>query len=273
MNIWLAGEGERLKLGPPLSGEVTLLVSPQPPHNALAMGMQSLPSGHAMQMHRHLEFDEVWFVHKGQGRATVEEVTKTVVPGATISIPRGTWHNLRNTGTGLLQIVWMSAPSGMEQLFRELSQPGAAVNPAALQAIAQRYGTEFRADHGAETPSARPASPHRHRHRRGRRGAGKGDRPPTAPAAPAPSAAVSTSETLQKPPPPAHTPPRPARGPGPRPTSPPTARAPRHPAAQRRGSRHRHPHMKEVYMGGRWIKVTGEGPIISTGGHEAPQDT
>jgi hypothetical protein len=23
-------------------------------------------------------------------------------------------------------------------------------------------------------------------------------------------------------------------------------------------------------MGGRWIKVTGEGPIISTGGHDAP---
>jgi len=257
MKIVLAGEGERLKLGPPLRGEVTLLVRPEPPHNALAMGTQTLPSGQTMEAHRHLQFDEVWFVHKGQGRATVEEVTKTVVPGATISIPRGAWHSLRNTGTGLLQIVWMAAPSGMEQLMRELSQQHAATtDPAALQAIAQRYGTEFRADHGVEGSSpARPASPHRHRHRRGRRGAGKGDRPPTAPATPAAlSAAVSTSEALQKPPPAA-------------------AKAPRHPAPQHRGSRHRHAHVKEVYMGGHWIKVTGEGPIISTGGHEASQDT
>jgi len=262
MNIWLAGEGERLKLGPPLRGDVTLLVSPQPPHNALAVGMQMLPSGHAMEAHRHLQCDEVWFVHKGQGRATVDDATKTVVPGVTISIPRGAWHSLRNTGTGVLQIVWMSAPSGMEQLFRELSQQG-TMTPAALHAIAQRHGTEFRADHGAEAVSAPPAAPphrHRRRHRRGRRGADKAERPPIVSTPAAPLAAVPAGDALQKPPP-SLTPPRPV-----------AARRPQHQASRRRGARHRHAHVKEVYMGGRWIKVTGEGPIISTGAHDASPD-
>lgn len=29
--------------------------------------------------------------------------------------------------------------------------------------------------------------------------------------------------------------------------------------------------MKEVYMGGKWVRVSGDGPVISTGHEESPQ--
>ena len=157
--IWTAGEGETLKLSPPLRGEVTILVAPPQPNGSLTMGIRTLPSGDTMERHRYLRYDEVWFVHKGQGRVTVEGHTKTVVPGVTVYVPRGAWHSLQNTGTGLLQIVWVSAPAGIEQLFREISpQDGALLDATALQAIAQRHGMEVGGDAGTK-PSMTSAAP------------------------------------------------------------------------------------------------------------------
>ena len=270
-----AGEGETLKLGPPLHGEVTILVAPAPPNGSLTMGTQTLPSGRVMERHRHLHYDKVWFVHKGQGRATVEGQTKTVVPGVTVSVPRGAWHSLQNTGTGLLQIVWVSAPAGLEQLFRELSrQGGAPWDAVALQTIAQRHGTEFGGDNGAKPSAIHASSPRRHRRRRGHRRGEKGLRAVMESIAHAPSTAASTSAVLQEPSPvtapPQPSPPTPRGSKGR--SGPPSASSmthrPSH-AAGRRGNRRRHPHVKEVYMGGRWVKITGEGPIISTGGRDA----
>jgi hypothetical protein len=236
------------------------------------MGTETLLSGAALPVHRHQSQDEVLFIHKGQGRATLEGRSMTVLPGAMLYVPRQAWHGLRNTGTGLLQFTWTAAPPGIEQFFREMSRLGPQTNPAALQAVAQRHGLEFHP--AGET--APPSGQRPHRRHRGRRG-GRGGTPassvaaqpaPSAPpAAPQPSAVPSSGQP--------HSrrrrrrrhgrPAQPAAAGTTAPTSPPSQppkAPPRRPQAR---PRHRRGRVKEVYMEGRWVQVTGEGPVIAPG--------
>lgn len=245
-------------------------------------------------------------MHKGQGRATLEARTMTVVPGTVIYAPRQAWHGLRNTGTGALQITWVSAPGGLEGFFRERSRSGAAADAARLRELAQRHGIEFRSE---GEPAASPVP--RHTRRRRRRG-GRGRRPEgirqgqpstgqppqqAAAATPAPpphteprlttgaQATVIPSESAQREggrrrrrhrrkrpgAPPPHQPS------GQAPAAPPAKSGPTtQPAARRArpvGRRSRFSRVKEVYMGGRWIRVVGEGPVISTGHEPAEEDS
>ena len=212
-----------------------------------------------------------------------------------VYVPRQAWHGLRNTGTGLLQITWTSAPPGIEGFFRELSRLSAPADAAAVQAIAQRHGIEFRPE--SEPSGEPPASGHRRRRRhRGRgRGLAKGpqgqpsqsqtpQQPPTARAGQAQAVGVPERSagthrrhrrrrrgsrrdqgTVAAP----HAPtPQPQR-----PSTPPVVKGvPERPAAatpiarqKREGGRHRRGRVKEVYMGGRWVQVEGEGPVIAPG--------
>ncbi|MDP3703272.1 MAG: cupin domain-containing protein, partial [Candidatus Omnitrophota bacterium] len=156
---------ELLKLGPPATGEIVIKVDPTRTGSAFAMGTESLAPGAAIPVHRHVSQDEVWFIHKGQGRATLEGKSMTVLPGVMLYVPRNAWHGLRNTGTGLLQFTWTSAPPGIEEFFREVSRLGASSDAAAVQAIAQRHGMEFHPSGEAATVTSAAAGPRR-RHRR-----------------------------------------------------------------------------------------------------------
>ncbi len=257
------------------------------------MGTYAIPPGGAFPMHRHREREVVWFVHKGQGRATVEGRSATILPGMTVTVPRQRWCSLRNTGTGLLQLAWTASPTGLETFFRELAQPGAPVSPPVLQDVGQRHGIEFRLEEEPQ-PSGAPAQPpqQRSRHRRRRRGgSGQGSGLPR-PQASAPSIAQPSQAVA--PPAPA---PRQAgerrprrrghRGRGQQPQRPMSAApsaasaspgAPKQPASRpsagakpdrsaagrsRRPPRHHHGRVKEVYMGGRWVRVSGEGPVVA----------
>ena len=108
------------------------------------MGTETILPGAAIPVHRHLQHDEVLFVHKGQGRAILDDHTMTVVPGTLLYIQRQAWHGVRNTGTGLLQLMWTVTPPGLEEFFRELSRVSGQADTATIQAIAQRHGIEFR---------------------------------------------------------------------------------------------------------------------------------
>lgn len=138
-------QGEVLKLGPPATGEVIIAVDPSAGATPFAAGTQTLRPGAEIPVQRHLDRDAALFVHKGQGRATLNGRSILVLPGAMWSVPRGAWHGVRNTGTGDLQIVWVSSP-GLEVFFRELSRAGAAPTSSGqvLQELALRYGIEFR---------------------------------------------------------------------------------------------------------------------------------
>ncbi|GEM_PF-141034 len=157
-------KGEMLKLGPPASGEVVVIVDPALTGATCSAGTETLLPGAEMPVHRLLDQDRVLFIHKGQGRATLNEQTMIVLPGAMLHVPRGAWHGLRNTGTGALRIAWASAPPGLDVWLRELSRLGAAPSAQALQELAQRHRVEFR----QATEGPKPAGSH-HRGRRGGR--------------------------------------------------------------------------------------------------------
>ena len=280
-----------LKLWPPAAGEVRITVDPSTSGAAFAAGTQTLRPGAEIPLQQHLDRDVALFIHKGQGRASLNGQSLIVNPGAMWSVPRGTWYGLRNPGNGELQLAWVASP-GMEAWFRELSRAGAARSAEALHELAQCHRVEFQQK--AEVPG--PIEPHRHgrrggpRHRGERAGAsGPGPRPPIvereAPAAgisPAPSAVPQTSAAPQAPHGPGRRRRRRGGGGGQRPPAasresrPPSGRAPAAPPqasapgsarpgpGRQRPARGRYQRRgKEVFMGGKWVRVEGEGPAIA----------
>ena len=264
---------------------------------ACAAGTLTLPPGEELPTYRLLDEDVVLVAYKGQGRAVVNDRAIGVVPGTILHVPRGVWHTLRNTGTGTLQMAWVSPP-GLSEFWREASSAG-SLSAAVLQQAAQRHKIELReaatdapasavrrgrrggrGRHGrglrptgsSESPAApplagaqpsavapaapeasaaapvgggpvapnAPAGPQRRRHRRGGRGRGRSSAPPAVrspQAGPAPAAAPA---------------------PKPQPSSRPGARR-QQPSQRRRGR------VKEVYMGGQWVRVEGGGSVIDLG--------
>jgi quercetin dioxygenase-like cupin family protein len=283
-------EGEVLKLGPPAAGEIIIKVDSRQAGTSFAAGTETLLPGAEIPSHRHLHQDEVLFIYKGQGRSMLDGQAMTVLPGTMVFAPKGSWHSLRNTGTGLLQLAWLSSPGGIEPFFRELAQAGAAMDAAAFKQAAERI------ELGAATAEVlAPESGRRHRRRRGRGQGGAGRQPaPQAPGTPQPQSADVAAPVQHAAGQPAPQKPvgqgggrrrrRHGRGGSGRPTSPqaspgtgPVAapvpavaktgvpRAPRSSPRQegRRGRPRRFGRVKEVYMGGKWVRVTGEGPVIS----------
>ena len=302
-HILQPGEGETLKLGPPFPGEVILKVDPQQVATPFVSGTETLQRGAEIPVLRHRDRDEVWCVLKGQGRATVEDQTVTVVPGAMVYAPKQTWHGLQNTGTGMLQILWVSAPPGLEAYYRDLSRLDPSADPSALQELAERHGVEFRPG-GAPTSSKPEGRMRRRRHRggHGRRRAGGRSGPATEgkPQEPQPAAAAKPASSSEEDRTPASQPPV-ARSPGPpsrlsqapgrapvktagaggdgqgrargrrrpdaRRSGPPqqkaTAPQPASNRSRESGRGRRRSRVKEVYMGGKWVRVEGDGPVIS----------
>lgn len=291
-------EGEVLKLGPPAAGEVIIKVDPRQTGAPFSAGTLTLLPGAELPPHRHLHRDEALFVHKGQGRATLQGRSMTVVPGTLVYVPRQAWQSLRNTGTGLLQITWTATPPGLEEFFRELARLGSSPGAAKIEEVAQRHGIEF-SPRGQPTPPNEPrtrpgardvvplgglesappggstgtrtssSKPPRRRRRRGSRGGrGKGsEATPTSPQSATVAPAATASAPPRQPPDGGGRGQRLGRG-GPPPS---------HGGGRGRGhGRGRRGRVKEVYMGGRWVQVAGEGPVIATG-HEgsrlAPKET
>lgn len=280
-------KGEVLKLGPPASGEVIITVDPGSTGTAFTAGIRTLLPGAEYPVQKHLHRDTVLFVHKGQARATLNERVIVVVPGAMLYVPRGAWHGLRNTGTGTLQIAWASAPPGLELFFRDLSRAGVSPSVQVLQELAQRHGIEFGQ---AAPPAGGVPAGRRHRGRRGGR-RNRGGRvparsdssgstaipssapmepssamPPVAPVVSAAPSAASVAPTAVGAPRGHRR--RRGRGARPRSTSPaaPAQQSSRPAAGRQRPPRGRHRRrVREVYMGGRWIQVEGEGPVIAPG--------
>lgn len=240
-----------LKLWPPASGEVRITVDPSASGAAFAAGTQTLRPGAEIPLQRHLDRDVALFIHKGQGRASLNGQHTIVNPGAMWSVPRGTWYGLRNPGNGELQLAWVASP-GMEAWFREFSRAGAAPSAEALHELAQRHRVEFRQK--AEALGPGPIEPHRRGRRGGRRrGGGRGQPPPAA--------------SRESHPPSGRAPAVPPRA-----SAPGSAR--QGPGRQRPAQGRPHRRGKEVFMGGKWVRVEGEGPAIAPGsrGHKPGDD-
>ena len=87
----------------------------------LVMGYEELPPGQEITPHRHLLADEIIFVHRGSGVATVGEHKAAIQPGATVYIPRNVRITLKNTGTESLAIAFFFSKPGFEEYLRDTS--------------------------------------------------------------------------------------------------------------------------------------------------------
>jgi len=106
------------------SGEIVIKVDPTRGSNDLSLGTQLVPPGVGIPRHRHAYWDEFIYVLDGSGGAILEDERVPLQKGATIFIPKGSWHGFENPGTDLF-ILWAATPTGQEEFFRAISsQPG-----------------------------------------------------------------------------------------------------------------------------------------------------
>ena len=113
----------------------------------LALGTQQVMRGTGIPTHRHLEMDEAFFVVEGSGTFTLNDEPCPLEKGATIFIPKLSWHGFANPDHELL-LLWIVSPSGLDGFFRETcSPPGVPPKNRTHQQIneiARNYATEFR---------------------------------------------------------------------------------------------------------------------------------
>jgi quercetin dioxygenase-like cupin family protein len=141
-----AGEGEHLVHFRD-HGQIFIKAGSATGSDNLALGTQQVMAGGGIPVHRHLHMDEAFYVLEGGGVFTLNDVRHLFEKGATIFIPKNSWHGFANPDHELL-LLWMMSPGGLDGFFRETcSPPGAPpkqLTQQQIKAIALKYGTEFR---------------------------------------------------------------------------------------------------------------------------------
>ena len=115
--------------------------------NNLVLGTQQVTLAAGIPIHRHFEMDEAFYVLEGSGTVILDDVPHAFDKGATIFIPKNSWHGFKNPDHELL-LLWVVTPPGLDGFFRETcNPPGVAPKQFTreqLNAIARKYATEFR---------------------------------------------------------------------------------------------------------------------------------
>ena len=120
----------------------------------LVMGYEEIAPGQAIRPHRHLLADEIIFVHRGSGVASLGDRQGPIGTGGTIYIPRNTRISLRNTGAEPLGIAFIFSAPGFEETMRCNSVP-AGQEPTTITPEEQRECAQL----GHAESAARPNDP------------------------------------------------------------------------------------------------------------------
>ena len=128
-------------------GNISIKIGSATGSDNLALGTQQVTLGAGIPVHRHFHMDEAFYVLEGGGTLTLNDVPHAFEKGATIYIPKNSWHGFANPDRELL-LLWITAPPGLDGFFRETcSPPGAPpkqLTREQIREIALKYGTEFR---------------------------------------------------------------------------------------------------------------------------------
>ncbi len=84
---------------------------------------ESILPGEGIPVHKHLNEDELIFIHRGSGQYSLGGNQYAVSEGAVVIVPKGVWHGLQNTGKENLEMRFAYTPSGFEGFFREVGTP------------------------------------------------------------------------------------------------------------------------------------------------------
>jgi mannose-6-phosphate isomerase-like protein (cupin superfamily) len=98
-----------------------------------------------ISVHRHLNEQEAFFVHRGRGLFTLGDQRIEVREGDVVFVPQGVWHGFEN-GDGETLLLWVDSPPiylGLHRIFMQfdrlkLPQPA----PETEEFILQQFGYE-----------------------------------------------------------------------------------------------------------------------------------
>jgi quercetin dioxygenase-like cupin family protein len=90
----------------------TLFGSDGDPRAGLTAGVAELDAGGRLSIHRH-DPAEVYHVLEGTGVVTVGDLEHPVSTGASVLIPPGVPHGIRNTGRSVLRVFYVLAADRM----------------------------------------------------------------------------------------------------------------------------------------------------------------
>ncbi len=128
-------------------GRIVIKLGTATGSSQLAMGTQQVTLGAGIPIHRHLQMDEAFRVLEGSGTFILNEVRHPFEPGATIFIPRNSWHGFANPDHDVI-LLWIMSPAGLDGFFRETcSPPGAPpkqLTREQIRQIALKYNTVFK---------------------------------------------------------------------------------------------------------------------------------
>src|SRR5215475_10206037 len=103
-------------------GNIFIKVGAATGSDHLAMGTQQVMVGTGIPIHRHLQMDEAFYVLEGSGIFTLNAVSHPFERGASIFIPKNSWHGFSNPDHELL-LLWVVTPAGLDGFFRDTCSP------------------------------------------------------------------------------------------------------------------------------------------------------
>jgi len=116
--------------------------------DGISFCVEDMTPGRKMRIHKHLNNDELIFIHKGEGTLTLDEESIDVKTGDVVFVPRGTWHGLDNTGKENLQMVFQYSPAGFEEYFIEngtqVGMPDKVKTPEEYAITEKKYGMIYK---------------------------------------------------------------------------------------------------------------------------------
>ncbi len=120
-------------------GRLTWLSEPRVTEaEKFSAGVVALNQGKGHTRHNHLGCEEVLYVISGKGHQTVDlkggRVEADIGPGVLIHIPPGIYHSTVNTGSEVMRLLAIYAPSGPEREF--VKTKGVVIEPP------ERYRTQ-----------------------------------------------------------------------------------------------------------------------------------
>ena len=118
--VFQADEGDRwLLLGQkPLVFKVDPVTTGS---DSLVVGTEVMPPGNNIPIHKHLQEDEVIFVHKGAVRVSLADREYEASTGATVFIPRGNWIGVENPSSEPAMILFFFNKPAFENCLRAIS--------------------------------------------------------------------------------------------------------------------------------------------------------
>jgi len=116
--------------------------------DSVSICTEEILPGNGIAIHKHLNEDEIFFFHRGDGIFLLEDSEIKVKEGCSAFVPKGTWHGLKNTGKEVIVFTFGYCPSGFEDFFRQIGTlkgtPFRAKSPEELKAIAAKYGMVYK---------------------------------------------------------------------------------------------------------------------------------